>query len=364
MYWYYKYPLYFILILLLTGVSVFIWRTSISPYFHQDKPAPVEIDMPREEPPGDLSTLPPPATRPAPASSQTPKPAQPAKPAQTGTPVSQDKPAPFVPAQVAKPAPEKPVVRATRIPADMQAKLAGLRTLLGESPLKARQEALELLSQCAEYDASWLALAKIIDQANKNFMSGTAPCPEKTSYTVVPNDSLSKISGKIGTTVGALQRLNKLSKTSAIIRPGQTLQYFPCEWSIRVSKSQFLLCLYHGKQLFRIYHISTGQHDRTPVGTFVINTKTMHPAWYDGTRKIPYGDPRNILGTRWMGIQATGDTDPSLRGFGIHGTTEPDSIGTASSLGCVRMLNPEVEELFDFVPEPKGTFTVPVTITE
>ncbi|MBR0459346.1 MAG: L,D-transpeptidase family protein [Victivallales bacterium] len=356
MYWYYKYPLYCILILLLTGVSVFIWRSSISPYFHQEKPAPVEVDLPTEEPPEDLSSLPPPATRPASNASQT----RPGKPVQV-PPVN---PASNVAAPTFKPAPAKPAVRATSIPGDLQAKLSGLRTLVVESPLKARQEAQELLSQCTEYDASWLALARIIDQANKKFMSGTAPCPEKATYTVVPSDSLSKISGKVGTTVGALQRLNKLSKTSAIIRPGQTFQYFPCEWSIRVSKSQFLLCLYHGKQLFRIYRISTGQYDRTPVGTFVISTKTMNPAWYDGTHKIPYGDPRNILGTRWMGIQATGDTDPSLRGFGIHGTTEPDSIGTASSLGCVRMLNSEVEELYDFIPEPKGSFTVPVTITE
>jgi len=38
-----------------------------------------------------------------------------------------------------------------------------------------------------------------------------------------------------------------------------------------------------------------------------------------------------------------------LYGYGIHGTTLPESIGTASSNGCVRMVNSDMEELYDFV---------------
>ena len=32
------------------------------------------------------------------------------------------------------------------------------------------------------------------------------------------------------------------------------------------------------------------------------------------------------MGTRWMSLSATGDT-PKLRGYGIHGTWEPETIG-------------------------------------
>ena len=53
--------------------------------------------------------------------------------------------------------------------------------------------------------------------------------------------------------------------------------------------------------------------------------------------------PENPLGTRWMGFD--------LESYGLHGTTEPDSIGKSRSLGCIRMLNPEVEELFELVGE-------------
>ena len=36
-------------------------------------------------------------------------------------------------------------------------------------------------------------------------------------------------------------------------------------------------------------------------------------------------------------------------GYGIHGTNNPSSIGTAASLGCIRMHNHHVEELFPLV---------------
>jgi lipoprotein-anchoring transpeptidase ErfK/SrfK len=41
----------------------------------------------------------------------------------------------------------------------------------------------------------------------------------------------------------------------------------------------------------------------------------------------------------------------NLDGYGIHGTIHPDMIGQPVSAGCVRMLNNDVEELFDIVPE-------------
>ena len=58
---------------------------------------------------------------------------------------------------------------------------------------------------------------------------------------------------------------------------------------------------------------------------------------------IPAGDPKNVLGSRWLGI-----SKPS---YGIHGTTQPEAIGQSVTEGCVRMRNLEVEELYMLVPE-------------
>jgi len=40
----------------------------------------------------------------------------------------------------------------------------------------------------------------------------------------------------------------------------------------------------------------------------------------------------------------------SVRGFGIHGTSAPQSIGKSASHGCIRLRNRDVEELFELVP--------------
>ncbi|MDP3486747.1 MAG: L,D-transpeptidase family protein, partial [Bacillota bacterium] len=50
---------------------------------------------------------------------------------------------------------------------------------------------------------------------------------------------------------------------------------------------------------------------------------------------------------------------PHSDGYGIHGTIFPNSIGTAVSLGCMRMHNSEVEKLFEALPSGRR---IPVTI--
>ena len=113
------------------------------------------------------------------------------------------------------------------------------------------------------------------------------------------------------------------------------------------------------KHDFRLYYLLDGAYVRdwtvglgaerssTPLGTFEIRSKIRNPDWFPRQGvKIPYGNPRNILGSRWMGFRDT----PGLSGFGIHGTTKPESIGRMESSGCVRMLKSEVEMLFGWTP--------------
>ena len=77
-----------------------------------------------------------------------------------------------------------------------------------------------------------------------------------------------------------------------------------------------------------------------------VQTKIEKPDWFPRGTRIPYGDPRNILGTRWMGFaRKAGQPE----GLGIHGTTQPESIPGTGSMGCLRMRNVEVEELFGII---------------
>jgi len=118
---------------------------------------------------------------------------------------------------------------------------------------------------------------------------------------------------------------------------------------VKVDTRQHGLAAWLGDTVVAAYRVGLGRDDRTPRRTFSVLVKQEKPDWFYGGRTIPFGDPENILGTRWMGF----DSQPNASGFGIHGTSLPDSIGKNESMGCVRMRNAEVEELFELVP--RGT---------
>jgi lipoprotein-anchoring transpeptidase ErfK/SrfK len=119
--------------------------------------------------------------------------------------------------------------------------------------------------------------------------------------------------------------------------------------SILVDKDEFRLYVLLGGCFLRDYSVGTGRDQRTPEGRFTIQSKTKNPQWTDPeTGKIHrYGEPGHVIGTRWMGFAG----EHGRTGFGIHGTTEPGTVGRAESAGCIRMKTDDVEELFDLVPQ-------------
>ena len=78
---------------------------------------------------------------------------------------------------------------------------------------------------------------------------------------------------------------------------------------------------------------------------FTVKVKAINP--YYRKKNIPGGDPRNPLGTRWIGFDAI-NTDGRI--YGVHGTNQPYSVGKYISNGCVRLRNSDVERLYQQVP--------------
>ena len=183
--------------------------------------------------------------------------------------------------------------------------------------------------------------------------------PEKEEYLVKRGDSVQRIARRFGTTVDLIQKSNEL-KNPHLIKVGDVFRILKGKFAILVRKSHNDLLVTLNGDFFKRYGVGTGKYGKTPVGKFKITQdKQKEPVWWHPSGKeIPYGDPENILGTRWMAIRATGDTPPA-RGYGIHGTWDESSIGKALSAGCIRMRNKDVEELYMLVPV--GT---PVTIEE
>jgi lipoprotein-anchoring transpeptidase ErfK/SrfK len=116
---------------------------------------------------------------------------------------------------------------------------------------------------------------------------------------------------------------------------------------IHIDKGKFRLALYRGEEPIRTWRIATSVNEgnkrsvgdyRTPTGTFRVQSIENAAGWThdfrDGKGRIrgAYGPWFIRLRTGWAGI-------------GIHGTHDPDSIGTRATEGCLRMRNDHLEEL-------------------
>ena len=185
---------------------------------------------------------------------------------------------------------------------------------------------------------------KKLEDLNIRLLFSPVITPKSIEYEIKPGDSLDKIAREYKTTVELLMRSNNL--VSENIFPGKKIKVWTAPFSIVVDKSQNTLILKSNEEVIKTYTVATGLNNSSPVGTFKIIEKIVNPPWYKpGGGIIPAGNPQNILGTRWLGLDK--------EGYGIHGTTDPQSLGKQAPAGCVRMLNAEVEQLYSIVP--KGT---------
>jgi len=120
-----------------------------------------------------------------------------------------------------------------------------------------------------------------------------------------------------------------------------SLSAFADERRIAISIPDRKLVLLENERVVKIYDVAVGKATTpSPRGSFIIVNHVEHPTWFGPARPVAPG-PSNPLGTRWMGLSA--------RGYGIHGTNAPSSIGKAASHGCIRMRQQDLEELFELV---------------
>jgi L,D-transpeptidase catalytic domain len=107
---------------------------------------------------------------------------------------------------------------------------------------------------------------------------------------------------------------------------------------IVVSIPERKLVLMEDGTVKKVYPVAVGKASTpSPAGRFTINARVSNPT-YSHRGKVVGPGPKNPVGSRWMGL--------SVKGYGIHGTNEPGSIGKAASHGCIRMGKADLEELF------------------
>lgn len=118
---------------------------------------------------------------------------------------------------------------------------------------------------------------------------------------------------------------------------------------VLVDASQRRLWLKRGKQIVS-YTVAVGtERTPTPPGVYRVEQIAHRPTWYP-TATIRRDHAAR--GIKLPGVVPPGDGNPLGAWFvrlqdsiGIHGTNEPASIGQASSYGCVRMHERDLEEL-------------------
>ena len=101
------------------------------------------------------------------------------------------------------------------------------------------------------------------------------------------------------------------------------------------------LAVVENDAVVQVFAVAVGApNSPSPTGTFTIVNRITDPTYYHPGKVIAPG-PQNPLGTRWIGLNE--------KGYGIHGTDQPSSIGDAKSHGCIRLRNADVERLFERV---------------
>lgn len=91
-----------------------------------------------------------------------------------------------------------------------------------------------------------------------------------------------------------------------------------------------ILYLLKDNKVIKKYPVAEGKYKTpSPIGGWKIISKATD--WGNG------------FGTRWLGLNVPWGV------YGIHGTNKPDTVGWASSHGCFRMRNKDIEELYDLV---------------
>ncbi len=188
----------------------------------------------------------------------------------------------------------------------------------------------------------------LLNSAADAVFTGRGTHPDVVVHTIASGDSLDRLARRHATTIEAIAGANRIKDPDRIML-GYDLKILPGPWSAEVDCGTYELKVFRNGGLFRIFTVGVGRDDLTPRGDFVIADRVVNPSWTVGNREIPFGDPENVVGTRWMPLRAVAPTPP-VEGIAFHGCWDESGIGRSSSNGCIRLSNKDVEELYELLP--------------
>jgi len=197
-------------------------------------------------------------------------------------------------------------------------------------------------AQLTELSAQWLFGATFFPDDR---LCGT--------YKVEPGDYLGGIARQYKVPYEILMDINGIRRPE-LLKAGQRIKVVNGPFHVTVYRSNFTMDVYLQNTYVKSFAVGLGRPSRqTPIGLWRIKaggklTKALYTD-PDSGKVISPEDPAYPLGSRWMALEGMDEGTRDEKGFGIHGTKEPESIGRASSRGCIRLHNGDAIKIYDML---------------
>lgn len=158
-------------------------------------------------------------------------------------------------------------------------------------------------------------------------------------YVIEPGDRLESIAAQYKVPWEYLSKLNRVEPRK--IQAGRRMKVVRGPFAAVVELSDYSLTVHLQGYYVRRFPVGIGRDGASPVGKFSVLNKVTNPQYTDPDGRVIAGDdPQNPLGEYWIDLGNS---------YGIHGTIDPDSIGTAASRGCIRLNDRDIRAVYEFL---------------
>ncbi|MEO0587491.1 MAG: L,D-transpeptidase family protein [Planctomycetota bacterium] len=184
-------------------------------------------------------------------------------------------------------------------------------------------------------------------------------------HTIQSGDMLARLAPPYRVPYRFVTRINDVNPSR--LHVGQRIKFVKGPFHAVVTKDDYRMDIFvngdDGRPVYiRSFPVGLGEYDSTPLGSFVVEKgrKVVNPGWADPRTGKYYqpDDPMNPIGEFWIALRGTSPQTENLKGYGIHGTIEPESIGSQASMGCIRLRDQDVALVYDMLAETHSTVEI------
>jgi len=174
-----------------------------------------------------------------------------------------------------------------------------------------------------------------------------------SSYKVNPGDLLASIGKQHNVPYEILMQINNIDKPE-LLQAGATIKVINGPFNVRVYRSTFTMDLYLQNTFVKSFPVGLGKTGmETPRGRWRVKAdgKLVKPIWTDPVSGRTYHpeDTDYPLGSRWIALDGLEGEAVGKKGFAIHGTKDPEQIGTPGSQGCIRLHNGDAVTVYNLM---------------